>query len=219
MFASSLFILWEIISCASHGFGALRSREACGPLLLRGHGFPHGFPIPSAFALCQPSVDGRNQGVRSALKALVGRQVSQLLRVKPVGLLHTTAPVRAGQLQSLWSLWPCRISQETTCRERLFHWRRLHRGDKPQGWICSFSSGRRSSQEGSVAGAEWDVLLAGGGIWETLENSLKRELISYILGGFNFWSCLKSALTLWTWVFFVAKASGVVLESRLSLLG
>lgn len=76
MFASCLFVLWKIFGCASHVFGALRTREACGPLLLRGHGSPHGFPIPPAFALCQTSVNGINQGVSSALRLLVERPVS-----------------------------------------------------------------------------------------------------------------------------------------------
>lgn len=104
LFASSLFVLWQILSCASHVFGALSSREACGSLLLRGHGFPHALPIPSAFALCQTRVNGRNQAVRSALQVLVPRQLSPLLWVKPVGLLQTNASVRVVQPQSLWSL-------------------------------------------------------------------------------------------------------------------
>ena len=71
VFTSSPLILWKVFSCACHIFGALRSRETCGPVLPREHEFPCGFPVPSTFALYQSAVHSREQGARSVLRLLI----------------------------------------------------------------------------------------------------------------------------------------------------
>lgn len=70
-----------------------------------------------------------------------------------------------------------------------------------------------------MAGAEWDVLLAGGGIWERPENSFKKRIDFLYIGWIQLLELLKASPDTVDLFLFVDKASGVVLESRLSLLG
>lgn len=134
---NSPLILWKVFSCVCHIFGALRSRETCGPLLLREHGFPCGFPVAAAFCFVPNCCPWQRTGCEVCPQTARGRQFPHLLWVKPVGLstqrhvwgLCTPQPVISVPLKSIFG---------ASCRERLFDMWRLHRaegaGAAPLAW-------------------------------------------------------------------------------------
>lgn len=82
----------------------------------------------------------------------------------------------------LWSLQHCRISLETACRERLFHYWRLHGGTRHRAGAGAAALAGGAARKGACLGAEWHVLPAGGGIWESLENSFEKRFDLLCIG-------------------------------------